>query len=211
MQIAQRWILFRLRDRVFFDIEELNAEIRSLTVQLNEHRFKKLPGSRRERFEADERATLRSLPAMPFEKCEWRHEVRVGDDYHVEFAQLHYSVPCYLAGQRVDQRSTRKVLEVFHGGRRVALHVLSSKVGDVVTVAEHRPVAHQRILEAEPRALLDWPERVGVHATKMIRHHLEDRKDPTNGLRAARKLRELARSYATIASRPFVPTRCRST
>ena len=195
VQIAQRWILFRLRDRVFFSLEELNAEIRALTALLNAHKFKKLPGSRQQRFDSEERDALKSLPATPFEMCDWRYEVRVGDDYHVEHAQVHYSVPCYLAGQRVDLRWTRNMLEIFRGGRRVALHVISSKGGEVATLAEHRPIAHQRVLDGEPQALLDWSERVGPNAAQMIRHHHEDRRDPINGLRAARKMRELARTY----------------
>jgi transposase len=195
VQIAQRWILFRLRDRVFFSLEELNAEIRPLTAQLNDHPFKKLPGSRRPRFEEEERSTLKPLPATVFEMCEWRYQVRVGDDYHVEHAKCFYSVPCYLAGQRVDLRSTRQVLEVFRGGRRVALHALRDKPGDVSTVAEHRPLAHQRVMEGEPKALQDWSERAGPNCARMIRYHLEDRSDPINGLRAARKMRELARTH----------------
>lgn len=195
VQIAQRWILFRLRDRVFFSLDELNVEIRRLMALLNGHPFKKMPGSRRQRFEEMERSALKPLPATVFELCEWRYQVRVGDDYHVEHAMCHYSVPCYLAGQRVDLRSTKQVLEVFRGGRRVALHALKERPGEVSTVAEHRPLGHQRILEGEPKALQAWSEEVGPSAAQMIRYHLEDRSDPLNGLRAARKMRELARTY----------------
>lgn len=195
VQIAQRWILFRLRDRVFFSLEECNAEIRRLTALLNDHPFKKMAGTRRKRFDEVERASLKPLPATSFEMCEWRYQIRVGDDYHVEHAQCHYSVPCYLAGQRVDLRSTKQVLEVFRGGRRVALHALKDRRGEVSTVPEHRPLAHQRVLEGEPLALQAWSDEVGPHAARMIRYHLEDRSDPINGLRAARKMRELARTY----------------
>lgn len=195
VQIAQRWILFRLRDRAFFSLQELNAEIRELTAKLNDHPFKKLPGSRRERFEQHERDMLKPLPAVTFEMCDWRYQVRVGDDYHVEHARCFYSVPSQLAGQRVDLRSTGQVLEVFRGGRRVALHALKSHPGEVSTVPDHRPLAHQRVLDGEPRALQDWSDKLGPNAARMIRYHLEDRSDPINGLRAARKMRELARTY----------------
>lgn len=194
VQIAQRWILFRLRDRVFFSLEELNEEIRRLMAVLNDHPFKKLPGTRKSRFEETEKAAMKPLPATAFELCEWRYQVRIGDDYHVEHAGCFYSVPCHLAGERVDLRSTKQVLEVFRGGRRVALHALKD-AGEVSTVAEHRPLAHQRVLEGEPRALQDWSDGVGPQSARMIRYHLEDRSDPINGLRAARKMRELARTY----------------
>ncbi|TWO64408.1 IS21 family transposase [Caenimonas sedimenti] len=195
VQIAQRWILFRLRDRVFFSLTELNAEIQRLTVALNDHPFKKLDGTRRLRFEQTERGQLKPLPAVAFELCEWRYQVRVGDDYHVEHHRSHYSVPCYLAGERVDLRSTKQVLEIFRGGRRVALHALKDRPGEASTLTEHRPLSHQRVLEGEPASLQAWSNGVGPNSAKMIRYHLEDRSDPVNGLRAARKMRELARTY----------------
>lgn len=195
VQIAQRWILFRLRDRVFFSIHELNDELRRLNDGLNDHPFKKMEGCRRSRFENDERQRLKPLPQKQFELCDWRYEVRVGADHHVEHARCFYSVPSPLVGQRVDLRFTSAMLEVFHGGRRVALHALLGEAGASSTIAEHRPISHQRVLEGEPKTLLQWATSVGPHAEKMIGYHLQDRRDPANGLRAARRMRDLARDY----------------
>lgn len=195
VQIVQRWMLFRLRNRVFFSVDELNQELRGLTQELNAHPFKRLPGCRRDRFEQGERALLKPLPRDRFEHCDWRYDVRVGADHHVEHGRCFYSVPSYLSGQRVDLRSTTQLLEVFRGGRRVALHALIDRPGEISTVPEHRPLAHQRVLGGEPLALQAWSEEVGPHAARMIRYHLEDRSDPINGLSAARKMRDLARTY----------------
>jgi transposase len=41
-----RWVLARLRHQRFFSLEELNAAIRPLLVELNERPFQKLPGCR---------------------------------------------------------------------------------------------------------------------------------------------------------------------
>lgn len=195
VQIAQRWILFRLRDRVFFSVQELNDELRRLNDGLNDHPFKKMEGCRRGRFDSDERAKLKALPQKQFELCDWRYEVRVGADHHVEHARCFYSVPSQLVGQRVDLRFTSAMLEVFHGGRRVALHALLAEAGTSSTIAEHRPLSHQRVLEGEPRTLLQWAATVGPHAEKMIGYHLQNRRDAANGLRAARRMRDLARDY----------------
>lgn len=195
VQIAQRWVLFALRDRVFTSFEELNGVLRAHTDQLNDHPFKKLAGTRRQRFEEAERHTLKPLPAAPFELCEWQYEVRVGPDYHVEWDRRHYSVPFQLAGQRVDLRLTAKTLEVFKSNRRVALHPRLDQPGDCSTVMEHRPVSHERVLEGEPRQLLQWAYSVGEKTRQLIEHHLTDRRDRTNGLRAAKRLRDLARDF----------------
>ena len=52
VQVVERWILARLRNRRFFSLAELNAAIALLLVDLNQRPFKKLPGCRRSAFES---------------------------------------------------------------------------------------------------------------------------------------------------------------
>lgn len=195
VQIAQRWVLFALRDRVFFSLEELNAELRQRTDHLNTHPFKKLPGCRRDRYLESDLPALKPLPATAYEPCDWRYAVRVGKDYHLEHAGCYYSVPSRYAGNRVDYRFTSSTIEVFHQGRRIALHALLSSAGAVSTMPEHQPVAHQRVLEGEPKALLAWAQSIGPNTFSIIRFHLEGRSDMANGLKTTRRLRDLAQVY----------------
>jgi hypothetical protein len=195
VQIAQRWILFALRDRVFFSLEELNEELRRRTEILNAHPFKKLPGCRRDRYVQGDMPVLKPLPAKPYELADWRHGIRVGDDYHVAHEGRYYSVPHQYAGTRIDYRFTGTTIEIFLRGRRLAVHPLIANVGDTSTLAEHRPITHRRVLEGEPKVLLEWSLSVGSNTHALIRHHLENRNDLTNGLKTARRLRDLARTY----------------
>ena len=64
-----------------------------------------------------------------------------------------------------------------------------------LTLPEHRPVAHQRVVDAEPKALREWAKTVGANTHAMLSHHLQDRPDMVNGIRAAKRLRELARLH----------------
>lgn len=195
VQIAQRWVLFALRDRIFTDIAELNQELRLLNDKLNNHPFKKLRGTRRSRFEEGERDTLKALPGAEFELCEWKYQVRVGADHHVEHERCYYSVPYQFTGQRVDLRFTATMVEIFLSNRRVALHARLQEAGSSSTLPEHRPIAHERVLEGEPKELLQWATSVGEKASAMIKFHITDRRDRGNGLRAAKRLRELARDF----------------
>lgn len=195
VQIVQRLVLFGIRDMDFFSLAELQAELTRRTNIVNARRFKKMSGSRLQRFEDTEFAALQPLPETPFEMCDWRYGVRVGDDYHVEHERSFYSTPCELRGEKVDLRITRSKLEIMCRGRRVALHPLAESEGLVKTISEHRPVAHTRVLEGEPKALIAWAESVGPNSQKMIRYHLQDRTDLTNGLKAAKRMRELARIH----------------
>ncbi len=47
VQIVERWILARLRNRVFLSLNEANRAIAVLVTDLNTRPFKKLPGNRR--------------------------------------------------------------------------------------------------------------------------------------------------------------------
>lgn len=195
VQFAQRAILFPLRDRVFFSLEECNIEICKRRNLINERPFKRIDGCRRSRYEIYDRPSLKSLPTTRYEHADWRYDVRVGDDYLVEHGKCFYSVPSYLRTLRVDLRFAATILEIFHRSKRVATHGISEVPGTIVRLSEHMPVAHRRVLEGEPRQLMAWAEAAGSHIRRMLEHHLAERKDATNGLKAARKMRNLARLH----------------
>lgn len=72
VQVAQRWILARLRNETFFSIESLNARIRELLDDMNARAMRRYGGlSRRDLFERLERPALRPLPAEPFVYAQW--------------------------------------------------------------------------------------------------------------------------------------------
>jgi hypothetical protein len=68
-----------------------------------------------------ERPTLASLPVQDHEFAEWRLD-RIATNYHVEFKTFFYSVPHSLIRQQVDIRATARTIEIFHRGKRVAVH-----------------------------------------------------------------------------------------
>ena len=60
---------------------------------------------------------------------------------------------------------------------------------------EFRPVSHIRALEGEPAEVLRWAQEVGPNTAQLFDYHLFKRNDVTNGVRAARRMRELARLH----------------
>lgn len=195
VQFVQRSILFGLRNMTFFSLAELNSELLRRVIKLNEKPFKKLPGSRRSRYENVERAVLKPLPDIAFEHREWRFEVLVGADYVFEHEKCVYSVPSEFRHTRVDLRITKSAIEAMYRGKRIAIHQRRVVPGEVVILDEHRPISHQRVLDGEPKLLMSWAKAVGEHTEAMLRYQLQERSDLTNGLRAARRFRDLAREY----------------
>lgn len=174
VQVAQRWILARLRNERFYSLEDLNRRIAELREELNSRPMKKYGGlSRREVFERFERAALRPLPAERFEPAEWERQ-RVREDYHVRLEHGHfYSVPWGLFGELVEARLTATTVEIFLGSRRVASHVRSDAVGGYTTAPEHMPPSHRWWAEKDPAQMISAAERVGIYTTTMVRAVLE--------------------------------------
>src|SRR5262249_26444306 len=105
VQIVQRFVLARLRNRCFFSLDELNAAIRGCVADLNAKIMRKLGKSRRELLETLDRPALKTLPAEPYRYAEWKG-ARVAPDYHIEIAGHYYSVPSRLIA-RLSRRGLR--------------------------------------------------------------------------------------------------------
>lgn len=165
---AERWILAPLRNRIFFNLGEVNEAVWEKLLDLNRKPFRKLPGSRLEAFEQLDRAALRPLPEKRYEYAEWKR-ARVGRDYHVEVEGHYYSVPHGLIGRKVEIRITQKTIECFHKGVRVASHLKSENKGGQTTVNEHRPLSHQRYLEQSPDQLMVRAERIGPDVIAVVK------------------------------------------
>eukprot|EP00456_Euglypha_rotunda_P086891 TRINITY_DN8826_c0_g1_i6.p1 TRINITY_DN8826_c0_g1~~TRINITY_DN8826_c0_g1_i6.p1 ORF type:complete len:269 (-),score=47.57 TRINITY_DN8826_c0_g1_i6:213-1019(-) len=97
VQIAQRHIVFRMRQQRWHSLEEANAALRVFLDKLNSRPFSKMPGTRRERYETIDKPALKELPATVFEPSEIVIRKKVGDEYHVEYGSNFYSVPYALA------------------------------------------------------------------------------------------------------------------
>lgn len=66
VQVAQRWILARLRNQTSFSLEELNKRIRDLLEDLNDRPMRLYKASRQELYERLDKPALLPLPAERF-------------------------------------------------------------------------------------------------------------------------------------------------
>jgi transposase len=194
VQVAQRWVLARLRNETFFSLEALNARIRELLVDLNARPMRSYGGaSRRELFERLDRPALRPRAEMRFEISDWT-EARVGRDYHVQVERHWYSVPHALVGEKVEARITAKTVEVFFRGRRVAAHARGEERYKHTTDRAHMPERH-RHHEGGVDAVLAWARSVGPMTTAMVERIIESRPIREQGYRSARGLQRVGDKY----------------
>jgi transposase len=193
VQVAQRWILARLRNETFFTLPVLNQRIRELLDELNARPMKRLGGkTRRELYESLDKPALLPLPAERFECSEWLRPT-VHGDHHIEVDRHYYSVPYQLVHEVMDVRLTAATLEVFHRGARVTAHARSYVLHGSTTKDEHRPPNHQAWAQADSTKVIAWSHTIGPVTAAYVQKLVDLR--PT-GLRSALGLRRVAKSYA---------------
>jgi transposase len=194
VQIAQRWILARLRHETFFSLAALNERIAELLVDLNDRRMRVYGASRRELFERLDRPVLKALPASPFEYCEWK-KATLNIDYHAEIDHHYYSAPHALVHEEVEARLTAITVEILYRGERVASHLRSYQRGKHTTIGEHMPKAHQKHLEWTPSRIINWAGSIGAKTKDLVEAILAERRHPEQGYRSCLGILRLAKRY----------------
>lgn len=194
VQVSQRWILARLRNRRFFSLAELNAAIRPLHDDLNTRIMRDYGASRADLFATLDRPNLQPLPAEPYIFARWKR-ARVAPDYHVEADGCWYSVPFGLIRQKVDLRLTRTTVEIFHRGKRVASQIRNPGRRSHVTVPDQLPSSHRRYADWTPARILASAEKLGPSVAAFCQIVMEDRPHPKQGFRTCLGVLSLAKSF----------------
>jgi transposase len=194
VQVVERWILARLRNRTFFSLARLNQATRELLFEINRREMKHLGQSRLELFEELDQPLLAPLPAQPYEFAVWKR-ARVHIDYHVPFEKHYYSVPYTLSGKEVDLRATEKVVEIFYLRKRVASHPRSAAMGRYSTHSVHMPAEHQFYSQWSPERFLGWAQKIGAQTAELISRALDARRHPEQAYRTCLGILGLAKRY----------------
>ena len=194
VQIVERWVLARLRNRRFFGLAEANQAIRELLDVLNGRTTKHLGASRRQLFEELDQPALKPLPAATYEYAAWK-QCRAGLDYHVELEKHYYSVPHGLTKQKLWARITDRTVEVFHKGRRVAAHLRGAANRRHTTVTEHMPSAHRRHANWTPQRMRRMAAANGPNTEALVELIMRRRPHPEQGFRSCVGILRLAKTH----------------
>ena len=194
VQVVQRWILARLRNRVFHTLTAMNAAITGLCADLNNRQMRHLGKTRAELFESLDKPGALPLPAEPFLFYSW-HTCRVGIDYCIQVEKHYYSVPHAYAGEQAGVRVYEKTVEIFFSGERIALHLRSRKPFAHTILPEHMPEKHRKHLAWTPHRLVTWAEKTGPHTTAVIKAILNGKPFVEMGFRPALGVMRLAETH----------------
>jgi transposase len=192
--VAQRWILARLRNRLFASLSEMNAAIGECLDFLNARKMRHLGKSRMELFRELDQPELKPLPKERYEFADWR-VARANIDYHISFDHHHYSVPYGLVHEELDVRATVLTVEIFKRGMRIASHRRSHHRGKYTTNKEHMPASHRAHADWSPSRMISWGASIGVSTGVLVEKILESRPHPEQGYRSALGLIRLEKKY----------------
>jgi transposase len=189
--VTQRWILARLRKKVFYSIHELNTAIAECLKLINDKKMRGINKSRSELYEELDRPALQSLPASRYEFAEWK-KVRLHINYHIKLHEHFYSAPYTLIHKELWCRSTSDTVEIFHQGVRVSSHPRSYQKFKYTTDKAHMPEAHRSVAEWTPERIARWAGSIGEQTLKAVNHVMESRVHPEQAFNSALGMIRLA-------------------
>lgn len=195
VQDIENRILGKIRNRVFFDFNELNEVLWELLEEWNDRPFQKMEGSRRSHFESIDQPVLRPLPKERFVLAKWT-VAKLHPNCHVQVDRSFYSAPYQLIGKQLDVRLTDHMVDIFHKGTYVASHARKFQRGSYATQEQHLPPNHRAVRGWNPGFFAHWGETIGPQTKALIEGILASKAHPEQAYRSCRGVMDLAKRYS---------------
>jgi transposase len=193
--VISTWITAALRNQQFLSLWELNEAVRPKLAEFNAKPFQKKEGSRATAFE-EERLFLLPLPQHPYELAAWKIAT-VQFNYHITVEGGNYSVPYEYIRQKVNVRLTKRLVEVFFSGNRIASHPrLYGRPGQYSTYEEHMPKEHREYAAWNGERFLNWAGKIGEHTKTVVQLFLSRNRIEQQGYKACIALLKLSDAYS---------------
>lgn len=199
VKIVYQRIYAKLRNEVFYSLDELNERIWELLAEHNGYGFQKKEGSRWALFQDVEKAALKPLPAEPFEFKRYQ-KATVTFNYHVYLVEdKHwYSVPFRYHKKAVVLVYTGLNVEVYHETERIAMHHRNRRKWGYSTLPEHMPSHHRFIAEWTPERITNWAGETGPETRNMVEKILGMCGHPEQGFKMSMGVINLGKKYGAV-------------
>ncbi|HEY0746119.1 MAG TPA: IS21 family transposase [Steroidobacteraceae bacterium] len=154
VRLLMRYQRFRYRRTTFTSLAQVNQALEDCVKRINERRHTRFGVSRRERFEALEKAALKPLPQGEFDGGEWK-TATLHPDCYVSVEGDYYSAPHIHRHKKLRIKLTENQVEIFLDLARLAIHPRSRhKEGRRIKIDEHFPPNSVAYYETTPQKLL---------------------------------------------------------
>jgi hypothetical protein len=158
-----------LKDQQFFSLKSLNSAIKTLLEKHNTSNLTGKPYSRIELFEELEKAELKELPVERFE-IRKQAIVTVMNNGHILLSEdrHYYSVPYIYIRKKVKVLYTEKVVEIYAGYNRIAVHPRIKSPHNYSTIKDHLATTHQFMTEWNADRFISWAESIDSNVKLLI-------------------------------------------
>jgi len=199
VRIIYSSIFAKLRDRIFFSLDELNAAILELLDQLNTRKMQRPGISRRELFDDIEKSELQELPSERYELKKYK-KLKIQFNYHLYLSEdtHYYSVPYRYKGRHVDVLFTERAVEVYYGNVRIAMHLRNKRKNGYTTQKEHMPKSHKWQDDWNPEKLLHWAMQKGEPVKSVIENVLSSTQHPEQSYKTCMGILRLGKDYGNL-------------
>ncbi len=190
------------RNKIFFSLDELNADIFEQLSTYHQRTFQRKDYSRSDSFISNEKPLLTALPADQYiirhvakAKVQKNYHITLGENWH------HYSVPFNFIGKTVNAIYDTDTVEIYYEHKRIALHQRNYKPHNFTTIKEHMPESHQRYSEQKgwtAAYFLEQAAKVGPSTELYIQEVLKARRFVEQNYNACLGILRLAKSYTDL-------------
>ena len=105
-------LIEKLREKTYFSLEDLNAEVTKIVAVLNSRRFQNRSFSRQDAFEKYDKPCMKPLPGGAFTVCDYKTVNKVPDNYHIEYDGHYYSVVYTQCGRPAILKATPSEIRI---------------------------------------------------------------------------------------------------
>jgi hypothetical protein len=154
VKLLMRYQRFRYRGTRLTSLSQVNQSLDECIRRINDRRHTRFGVSRRDRFEALERAALKPLPQAEFDGGEWK-EATLHPDCYVSVDGAYYSAPHIHRHKKLRIKITENQVEIFLNLERLAIHPrCRHKEGRRIKIDDHFPPNTVAYYESTPQKLL---------------------------------------------------------
>lgn len=199
VKIVYSWIFARLRNEVFFSLEELNRATREMLDEYNGRLLQKLKISRRELFLEVEQSELNPLPIEHYELKSFK-KLTVAFNYHIYMKddEHYYSIPYQYRGKDVEVMYNASILEVYYNNIRIAFHSRINLQKKYETLPGHMPPNHKWVNDWNPDKFINWAAGKGHNVKQVIEAVLAKNQYPEQSYKVCMGILSLAKKYTNV-------------
>jgi len=178
VRIIYNRVYARLRNNIFYSLQELNRAIEEKIHDHNQTRMQQKNYSRQEKFLAEEKAALKALPQKGFE-LKYYTDLRVANNNCIYLGRdkHYYSVPYRYIGQKVSVIYTRTLVQIYCKNECIATHLRSIGFG-YTTQKDHLCSTHNHYLSRSPEYYINQARKYSPGLTKIVEMSFESNQVP---------------------------------